>query len=88
MHERVMYRIRSRIIYRGFGVDDERNGDAWCITWACSWTRTYVRSFNKSKPAAAAAAPLNDSHSDLNFTAESFSGNEVGTVMFLSLPFH
>lgn len=45
----------------------------------------YTLFFNKSKPAA---APLNDSHSDLNFTAESFSGNEVGTVMFLSLPFH
>lgn len=46
-----------------------------------------ARCFNKNKPAAA-AAPLNDSHSDSNSTAESFSGNEVGTVMFLSLPFH
>lgn len=41
-----------------------------------------------SRPAAAAAAPSNDRRSDLDFIAESYSGNEVGTVMFLSLPFH
>lgn len=37
---------------------------------------------------ATAAAAANDRHSDLLFIAESYSGNEVGTVMFLSLPFH
>lgn len=43
-----------------------------------------------SRPVAAAAPPLppNDRHSDFVSIAESYSGNEVGTVMFLSLPFH
>lgn len=38
--------------------------------------------------AAFTAAPSNDRQSDLVFITESYSGNEVGTVMFLSLPFH
>lgn len=48
---------------------------------------TAVCFYNRCVPAAA-AAPSNDRHSDLVFIAESYSGNEVGTVMFLSLPFH
>lgn len=33
-------------------------------------------------------APTNDRNFDLVFITESFSGNEVGTVVFLPLPFH
>lgn len=44
--------------------------------------------FSRPASASAAAAALNDRRSDLVFIAESYSGNEVGTVMFLSLPFH
>lgn len=43
--------------------------------------------FGRPVPGSAAAA-LNDRRSDSVCIAESYSGNEVGTVMFLSLPFH
>lgn len=43
--------------------------------------------FGRAAPGPAAAA-LNDRRSDSVCIAESYSGNEVGTVMFLSLPFH
>lgn len=55
--------------------------------WA-QWPKTVFITAVHSRPAAAAAAPSNDRRSDLDFIAESYSGNEVGTVMFLSLPFH
>lgn len=44
--------------------------------------------FSRPAPGSAAAAALNDRRSDSVCIAESYSGNEVGTVMFLSLPFH